>query len=74
VLTGDALPLVLPGASFYDFPVGDIAALPDGRLVVAAPFWGSGRSVIDVAAGVPVAAGGSLPSGQRLVKPPGWLA
>jgi hypothetical protein len=52
-LTGDGPPLVLPGASFYDFPPGDIAALPDGELVVAAPFWASGRSVIKVAAGLP---------------------
>ena len=52
-LTGDGPPLVLPGASFYDFPAGDIAALPDGRLVVAAPFWTAGRSVIKLAAGTP---------------------
>ena len=52
-LTGDGPPLALPGASFYDFPAGDIAALPDGKLVVAAPFWASGRSVIKVAAGTP---------------------
>ncbi len=52
-LTGDGPPLVLPGASFYDFPAVDIAALPDGRLVVAAPFWTAGRSVIKLAAGTP---------------------
>ena len=52
-LTGDGPPLVLPGASFYDFPAGDIAALPDGRLMVAAPFWAAGRSVIKLAAGTP---------------------
>jgi len=52
-LTGDGPPLVLPGASFYDFPAGDLAARPDGELVVAAPFWVSGRSVIKVAAGLP---------------------
>lgn len=52
-LTGDGPPLVLPGASFYDFPAGDIAALPGGKLVVAAPFWVSGRSVIKVAVGLP---------------------
>lgn len=52
-LTGDGPPLVLPGASFYDFPVGDLSALPDGRLVVAAPFWLSGRSVIRLAVGTP---------------------
>lgn len=52
-LTGDGPPLVLPGASFYDFPAGDIAALPDGKLMVAAPFWASGHSVIKVAAGLP---------------------
>jgi hypothetical protein len=53
VLTGAGPPLVLPGASFYDFPAGDIAALPDGKLMVAAPLWVSGRSVIKVAAGLP---------------------
>jgi hypothetical protein len=52
-LTGDGSPLVLPGASFYDFPAGDIAALPGGKLVVAAPFWASGRSVIKLAVGTP---------------------
>jgi hypothetical protein len=52
-LTGDGPPLVLPGASFYDFPAGDVAALPDGKLVVAAPFWAAGRSVIKLAAGTP---------------------
>jgi hypothetical protein len=52
-LAGDGPPLVLPGASFYDFPAGDIAALPDGKLVVAAPFWAAGRSVIKLAAGTP---------------------
>ncbi len=52
-LTGDGPPLVLPGASFYDFPAGDIAALPDGKLVVAAPFWAAGRSVIKLAVGTP---------------------
>jgi hypothetical protein len=53
VLAGDALPLVLPGASFYDFPAGDITALPGGALVVAAPFWRYGRGVIDLAVGLP---------------------
>jgi hypothetical protein len=53
VLTGAPLPLTLPGASFYDFPAGDIAALPDGRLVVAVPFWQGGESVIDLAACTP---------------------
>ena len=53
VLTGDPLPLALPGASFYDFPAGDVTALPSGRLVVAAPLWRSGRSVIALAAGLP---------------------
>ena len=53
VLAGAALPLVLPGASFYDFPAGDITALPGGALVVAAPFWRRGRGVIDLAAGLP---------------------
>jgi hypothetical protein len=52
-LAGDGLPLTLPGASFYDFPAGDIAALPSGELIVAAPFWVSGQSVIKLAAGVP---------------------
>jgi hypothetical protein len=53
VLTGDPLPLDLPGASFYDFPAGDITALPDGTLVVAAPLWRSGHAGIDLAAGTP---------------------
>jgi hypothetical protein len=53
VLTGDGLPLALPGASFYDFPAGDITALADGRLVVAAPFWRSGRGVVMLAVGRP---------------------
>ena len=53
VLTGDPLPLALPGASFYDFPAGDVAALPSGRLVVAAPLWRAGRSVIALAVGLP---------------------
>jgi len=52
-LTGDGPPLLLPGASFYDFPAGDIAALPGGKLMVAAPFWASGRSVIRLAVGTP---------------------
>jgi hypothetical protein len=52
-LSGDGPPLALPGASFYDFPAGDIAALPSGTLVLAAPFWVSGRSVIKLAAGQP---------------------
>jgi hypothetical protein len=52
-LTGDAPPLVLPGASFYDFPAGDIAAVGGGKLMVTAPFWVSGRSVVKVAAGLP---------------------
>jgi hypothetical protein len=66
VLAGPGLPLVLPGASFYDFPAGDIAALPGGGLVVAAPFWQSGQSVIKLAAGVP---GGQWQS--FVVRPPG---
>jgi hypothetical protein len=53
VLAGDALPLVLPGASFYDFPAGDITALPGGTVLVAAPFWRGGHGVIDLAAGRP---------------------
>ena len=53
VLTGNGVPLVLPGASFYDFPAGDIVALGGGRLMVAVPFWRSGASVIALAAGVP---------------------
>jgi hypothetical protein len=52
-LTGNGPPRVLPGASFYDFPAGDVAALPGGQLVVAAPFWVSGHSVIKLAAGLP---------------------
>jgi hypothetical protein len=65
VLRGDALPLVLPGASFYDFPAGAIAALPDGTLVVAAPLWHGGRGVVEVAAGTP---GGPWRTG--VVRPP----
>ncbi|MDX6419919.1 MAG: hypothetical protein QOG28_4539, partial [Trebonia sp.] len=53
VLTGAGPPLDLPGASFFDFPAGDIAVLPDGKLVVAAPFWAAGRSVIRLAVGTP---------------------
>jgi hypothetical protein len=53
VLAGAALPLVLPGASFYDFPAGDITALPGGTVLVAAPFWRGGRGVIDLTAGLP---------------------
>lgn len=53
VLTGDGPPLDLPGASFFDFPAGDIVALPGGGLMVAAPYWQSGRSVIKIAAGTP---------------------
>ena len=53
MLTGDGPPLVLPGASFYDFPAGDITVLPGGKLLVAAPFWVSGRSVIKLAVGTP---------------------
>jgi hypothetical protein len=52
-LTGNGPPLVLPGASFYDFPAGDITALPGGKLMVAAPFWLSGRNVIKLASGTP---------------------
>jgi hypothetical protein len=52
-LTGDGPPLILPGASFYDFPAGDVVAFPDGKLVVAAPFWASGRNVVKLAAGLP---------------------
>ena len=51
-LTGDGPPLELPGASFYDFPAGDIA-WSGGTLVVAAPFWDGSKSVIKVAAGLP---------------------
>jgi hypothetical protein len=53
VLTGQPLPMTLPGATFYDFPAGDIAALPGGTLVVAAPFWQSGRGVIALASARP---------------------
>ena len=53
VLTGQPLPMTLPGATFYDFPAGDIAALPGGTLVLAAPFWQSGRGVIALAAARP---------------------
>jgi hypothetical protein len=55
VLTGEAPPATLPSASFFDFPAGDIVALPGGSLVVAVPIWQSqsGRSVIELAAGTP---------------------
>jgi hypothetical protein len=52
-LRGESPPLILPGASFYDFPAGDVTELSDGRLVVAAPFWADGRSVIKLAVGTP---------------------
>ena len=72
-LSGDGPPLVLPAASFYDFPAGDIAALPGGNLVVAAPFWVSGRSVIKLAAGTPGGrwqqASPSPPAGADLLLP-----
>lgn len=67
VLTGAALPLSLPGASFYDFPAGDIAALPGGSLAVAAPRWQSGHAVIGVAVGTP---GGPWKS-SAVIPPPG---
>ena len=50
VLTGDPPPLVLPGASFYDFPAGDVA-VAGGTLVVAVPLWRSGHAVIALATG-----------------------
>jgi hypothetical protein len=53
VLRADPPPLVLPGASFYDFPAGALTVLPDGTLVVAAPLWRDDHSVIEVAAGPP---------------------
>ena len=53
VLRGNPLPVGPPGASFYDFPAGDVTALPSGRPVVAAPLWRSGRSVIALANGLP---------------------
>ena len=65
-LSGDGPPLVLPGASFYDFPAGDMAALPNGRLLVAAPFWVADRSVIELASGTP---GGRWQ--KATVRPPG---
>lgn len=64
-LTGGRLPRVLPGASFYDFPAGDILALPGNRLAVAAPFWLSGRGVIKLAVGEP---GGQWQ--QTVIEPP----
>jgi hypothetical protein len=51
VATGTAPPLVLPGASFYDFPVLDVSALDAGRIALAWPSWSAGRSVVSVAAG-----------------------
>jgi hypothetical protein len=50
VLAGDPPPLVLPGASFYDFPAGDVA-VAGGTLVVAVPLWRSGHAVIALATG-----------------------
>lgn len=52
-LSGDGAPLVLPGASFYDFPAGDLIVLPDGQVMVAAPFWVANQSVIMTAIGTP---------------------
>jgi len=72
-LTGDRPPLDLPGASFFDFPAGDIAALLGGKLLVAAPFWVSGRSVVKLAAGTPggrwQSADLSPPAGADLLLP-----
>ncbi|HLI39641.1 MAG TPA: hypothetical protein VKV80_20210 [Streptosporangiaceae bacterium] len=67
VLLGGRPPLTLPGASFYDFPAGDITALPGGGLMVAAPLWQGGRSVIGVAVGRP----GSSWQTSAVVPPPG---
>ncbi|MHB8451032.1 MAG: hypothetical protein ACYDAQ_11365 [Mycobacteriales bacterium] len=53
VLTGQAPPQILPGASFYSFPVGDIAALGGGQLALAAPVWVDGQSLIEIATGGP---------------------
>ncbi|MCW2930282.1 MAG: hypothetical protein JWM19_1244, partial [Actinomycetia bacterium] len=71
VLAGDSPPLVLPGASFYDFPAGDVA-VAGGTLVVAVPLWRSGHAVIALATGVLSPATG-IPDGQWLtsaVSPP----
>ena len=50
IATGSALPLTLPGASFYAFTVCRATVLPDGRIVVAWPAMQAGRAVIVVAA------------------------
>jgi len=70
VLAGDPPPLVLPGASFYDFPAGDVA-VAGGTLVVAVPLWRSGHAVIALATGALSPAG--TPGGQwtaSAVSPP----
>lgn len=74
VLTGAAPPVTLPSASFFDFPAGDIVALPGGSLVVAVPIWQSGQSVIELAAGTPggqwrVSAPVGPPAGADLLLP-----
>lgn len=51
VLAGPAPPLVLPGASFYDFPEGDVAATGDGGFAAVLPVWLAGRSVLELATG-----------------------
>lgn len=53
VLSGATPPLVLPGASFYDFPVGDLTALPDGRLAAVLPVWNGAFSSLALAVGRP---------------------
>lgn len=74
IATGSALPLTLPGASFYAFTVCRATVLPDGRIVVAWPAMQAGRAVIVVAASdsseqVWTTAVVSPPAGQDLLLP-----
>ncbi len=68
VLTGNPLPLALPGASFYDFPAGDVTALPERHGSWSPRRCGApGASVIALAvgpAGWPVAVLGRHPAGR----------
>jgi hypothetical protein len=71
VLAGDPPPLALPGASFYDFPAGDMT-VAGAALVVAVPLWRSGHAVIAVAT-TTISPATGIPGGQWLtsaVTPP----
>lgn len=67
VASGASPPLTLPGASFYDFPAGDLAALPDGRLAAVLPVWNGSADTLALAVGRP---GGAWLTGSVL-PPPG---